>query len=69
MARDNSGLISPNDRKQKDTHPDFKGSATVNGVEFWVSAWKKENDRGPFMSLAFEKKQPRQADDGGGAPF
>lgn len=58
-TRDNSGLISPNDRKTTARHPDVKGSATIDGVEYWISGWHKRNDRGEFTSLAFEKKQPR----------
>lgn len=60
-TRDNSGTIGPNDRKNKDTHPDLKGQATIDGVEYWVSGWNKSNERGPFTSLAFEKKQNQRA--------
>ena len=37
----NRGQIWPNERKGKDTHPDFKGSLNVKGEEFWISAWKQ----------------------------
>lgn len=59
MARDNSGSMSRNDRKEKETHPDYKGKATINGVEYWISGWKKENDNGPWLSLAFEPKEKK----------
>jgi hypothetical protein len=55
-TRDNSGTISKNDRKEKDTHPDIRGSATINGVAYWVDGWRKENDRGAFYSLSFKPK-------------
>ncbi len=55
--RDNSGIMFVNDKKTKDAHPDRKGSATIGGVEYWVSGWIKEGDRGKFLSLAFEPKK------------
>lgn len=65
MSKDNSGRLSRNDRKEKETHPDMKGSATINGVEYWISGWTKENDRGKWLSLAFEQKQENRAQQGG----
>ena len=38
----NRGSIWKNDKKEKDTHPDFTGSLNVGGVEYWVSAWKRK---------------------------
>jgi hypothetical protein len=55
-TRDNSGSISANKRKEKETHPDIKGKATVGGVDYWISGWLKENDNGKWYSLAFEPK-------------
>lgn len=60
MANDGNGLISRNKRKEKDTHPDLKGSATIDGAEYWVSGWNKSNQYGPFISLSFEKKQEQK---------
>ncbi|WQY99603.1 hypothetical protein [Acinetobacter phage pB23] len=61
----NSGVLFPNDRKTKQSHPDYKGSMTdANGQEFWISAWVKpsRNGKGDYLSLAFEKKEDRPAD-------
>ena len=55
-TRDNSGSFSANKRKEKETHPDIKGKATVGGTEYWISGWKKTNDNGIWYSLSFDPK-------------
>ena len=46
----NSGMLAHNDRKEKETHPDFKGSINVEGREYWLSAWVKEGKEGGKMA-------------------
>jgi len=58
--RDNSGALFVNDRKEKDTHPDRTGQATIDGVDYWVSGWLKESAAGKkFLSLAFKRKETK----------
>lgn len=68
QPKDNSGSIFKNDRKEKDTHPDGKGSALIDGVEYWVSSWNSvTKDGNQYRKLAFTRKDsaqtaaPRQA--------
>jgi predicted DNA-binding WGR domain protein len=51
------GVLFKNDRKESDRHPDYKGSAEVDGVEYWIAAWIKEGKKGKFMSLSFTEKE------------
>jgi len=66
MSYDNTnrGSIWKNDKKEKDTHPDFTGSINVEGVEYWVSAWKrKEGAKPKAPALSFSVKRKEQKDD------
>jgi hypothetical protein len=55
----NRGSIWKNDKKEKDSHPDFTGSLNVNGVEYWVSAWKRKEGasaKAPALSFSVKPK-------------
>lgn len=54
--RDNSGSLFKNDKKTEPKHADYKGDATINGQQMWISAWIKDGSRGKFMSLSFTPK-------------
>ena len=58
--KDNSGSLFKNERREKDTHPHATGTAIIEGVEYWISAWTKEGNKGRFQSLAFKRKEPKQ---------
>lgn len=59
--RDMSGVLFKNENKTTDKHPNMKGTALIDGVEYWVSAWTKEGQKGRFQSLSFERKEGQQA--------
>jgi hypothetical protein len=62
------GLFSllKNDRKEKDTHPDYRGDGmTVDGQPAWISAWLKEANGKKFFSISIQPKGQR-ADAGDG---
>ena len=56
QQRDNNGSLFKNDKKTAEKHPDYKGSAMVDGVEDCLSSWVKTGKNGKFMSIAFEPK-------------
>lgn len=60
----NRGAIWKNDDKQDDKHPDFKGSLNVDGVEYWVSAWKRKEGaaaKAPALSFTVKPKEDKPA--------
>lgn len=80
----NTGIVSKNDRKEKDTHPDIRGSLNVEGREFWLDGWRKERNDGSgwFYSLRVKPKDapaaapapakkaaPQRMDDDADIPF
>ena len=68
----NSGTLFKNDRKEKETHPDYKGSGNFNGQEVWINAWIKVSKDGTkkFMSMSFnpkdEQAKPAKGSQGSG---
>jgi len=52
---DNSGILFRNEDKNKDTDRDYRGNATIDGREFWVSGWIREAKNGSkFLKFSFK---------------
>jgi hypothetical protein len=58
MAYDNTNrwTLNKNDRKEKETHPDYKGSLNVNGIDYWLDGWIKDSANGKFISGTLKPK-------------
>lgn len=64
MAYDSElkGVLFKNEDKQSDTHADYRGNVTVNGVEYFLDAWINEADSGrKYMSLRLKQKEKQAA--------
>lgn len=58
----NSGSLWKNEDRKDDKHPNAKGSALIDGTDYWVSAWTRETKEGVrYQSLTFRPKdQPER---------
>jgi uncharacterized protein (DUF736 family) len=60
--KEGSGALFKNGKKEKDSHPDYRGDAMVNGTLMEIAAWIKEGKNGgKFMSLSIKPKEEREA--------
>lgn len=62
-----AGVLFKNERKAKDTDPDYTGNCEINHEEMWLSAWIKTSGKGKkFLKLSFRPKQDGGGQGGGG---
>ena len=60
--KENKGSIFKNEKKEKETHPDYTGQANVNGTIYNVSAWINESKTGKkYFGLAFSIPKPKDS--------
>lgn len=58
------GVLFNNKRKTNSSQPDVTGSATIDGVEYWVSGWKNKSKQGvSFISLSFNTKESEEEEE------
>ena len=66
MAYDNElkGVLFKNDEKDGDTDPDYKGSATVDGTEYWLNAWINEakESGAKYMRITYKAKETKRVE-------
>lgn len=68
-TKPNTGSLFKNDKKESDSHPDYKGTALIGGVEGWLDAWINTSNNGTkYMSLKFKPKDKQPAQGGGFPP-
>ena len=68
-VRPNTGSLFKNDRKESDSHPDYKGSGIIEGVDYWLDSWINTSGAGvKYMSLKFKPKDAQQGSPRTSAP-
>ena len=63
MAKELSGVLRKNDKRESDKHPMYKGNIMIEGQRYWLAAWiNKDQETGEaYMSLKAEKAEGRPA--------
>lgn len=56
----NRGALFKNDKRTSERSPEYNGSINVNGVDYWISGWIKEGQKGKFFSLSVQPKDVAQ---------
>lgn len=52
------GALFQNEKRDKPNSPNYTGSITIEGQEYWLSAWVKESKAGKrFLSLSASLKE------------
>lgn len=60
-VKDMSGSLFAAKDKKTDKHPDREGSAKIDGKDYWVSGWVKQDRNGkPWLSLSFKPKEEQR---------
>lgn len=59
--KDNTGVLFPNSYKQSQNHPDYKGTATIDGVDKEIAIWIKQGKKGEFFSISFSEPYNKEA--------
>jgi phage protein U len=55
--RDLTGTLFKNDKMMSESSPQYTGTVTIDGVDYWQSAWVKEGKSGvKFFSQSFKRK-------------
>ncbi len=58
QQKPNEGVIFANDKKRGDSDPDGTGTATIDGIEYWLSSWNNVSQGGkPYRKMNFTKKE------------
>jgi hypothetical protein len=54
--KENSGSLFENTRKQSETHSDLTGTINVAGQLYYINAWKKQSEKGDWLSISVKPK-------------
>jgi hypothetical protein len=57
------GALFKNDRRETDNHPNMRGSCTIDGVKYWMSAWTNTIQQGDKAGERYQKLSFTRADD------
>jgi uncharacterized protein (DUF736 family) len=58
-----SGSLFKNERKEKETHADYRGECMIDGQAYYMDAWVNTSKNGKkYLSVKFKAKGEKPAD-------
>lgn len=59
QQKPNTGSLFVNDKKETEKHPDYTGTALIDGKEYYISGWRNiaKSSGKTYLSLAFKEKE------------
>ena len=61
--RDMSGVLFKNDRKEQPDHPDYEGSCTIDGKDYWMKVGSRTGRRASSCRSPSSQRRPRPMDE------
>lgn len=55
--KDGFGALFQNDKGGNDARPDYKGDCMIDGVMMEIAGWKKQGQKGSYLSLKIQPKR------------
>lgn len=55
------GSLFKNEKKEKETSPDYKGDCMIKDQQYWVSAWINGSVKGKYIKISFQEKEVNKA--------
>jgi len=56
QQKDNTGSLFKNDKRDKESQPNARGKAVIDGVTYEIAAWTKTSKNGQlYQSLSFKR--------------
>jgi hypothetical protein len=61
QQKDGTGSLFKNDKGDNPKRPDYRGSVTIEGRQWELSAWIQEGQKGKYMSIKAQVPRERSA--------
>ena len=70
QLKEDYGSLWKNDRKEKETQPDYTGKINIGGTVMRLGAWKNTtNDGKTYLSIKLSEVQEQKSPPSDGEPF
>jgi hypothetical protein len=61
--KNDTGYLRRNEKRRSDKDPEYRGSAIIDDVEYWVAGWINDDNGDKYMTCRFTMKEERRPKD------